>query len=259
MLFMLDSFAGHTSTWRRLEINGGVVTSGSPLRLTLPAGRHEYADAQIDDYGGVKRRDYPWQPDITLSLQARFSHLATELVGTAGFGFWNAPFGDPTMPWPTLPQAIWFFYASPPNDLPLAPHGPGRGWFASTLDATTAGALMMAPLAPAVLLLNQITAVRQRLWPWVQQQLGISFTPIKHDMTVWHDYRLAWRAEGSRFWVDGQPILQTKHSPRGPLGFVCWLDNQYMVATANGRFRSGTLPVNQTQWLEIKELKLAKL
>jgi hypothetical protein len=217
-----------------------------------------YTDAQIDDYSGRSRRHYPWQPGVELSLQARFSHSVNDLVGTAGFGFWNAPFGDPTVPWPTLPQAVWFFYASPPNDLPLASTGPGRGWFAATLDATTSRALAMAPFAPIVLLLNQITAVRRQLWPRVQQRLGISFAPIELDMTAWHDYRLLWRAEGSAFFVDGRLLLQTPHSPCGPLGFVCWLDNQYMVATANGRFRWGTLPVNTNQWLEVQNLVVAR-
>jgi hypothetical protein len=246
-------------TLRHLQINGGIVAPGPPLRLYLPAVEQGYADAQVDDYGGRSRRHYPWQPGVELTLQARFSHGVNDLVGTAGFGFWNAPFGDPTVPWPALPQAAWFFFASPPNDLPLAAAGPGRGWFAATLDATTGQALLMAPLAPFVLLVNQITAVRRRLWPWLQQRLGISFAPIAEDMVAWHEYRLVWRPGGSAFFVDGRPLLQTPHSPRGPLGFVCWLDNQFMVATANGRFRWGTLPVETNQWLEVQNLSITQI
>lgn len=243
---------------RHLEINGGQVKTGHLLRCTLPAIMDGYADAQVDDYGGRTRRHYPWQPGISLSLQARFSHNRDALVGTAGFGFWNAPFGDPTVPWPALPQAVWFFFGSSPTDLPLASHGLGQGWFAATLDATTAQALLMAPLTPFVLLLNQITAVRRRLWPWVQQRLGISFAPINVAMREWHDYRLLWQPEGCHFFVDNQLLLQTPHSPRGPLGFVCWLDNQFMVVRADGRFRWGTLPVTTKQWLEVQNLKLIK-
>jgi hypothetical protein len=242
---------------RRLEINGGRITAVSPLRLTLPIIASGYADAQIDDYGnGRSRRHYSWRPGLEMSLQARFSHNADQLMGTAGFGFWNAPFGDPTIPLPAFPQATWFFYASPPSNLPLAPHSPGQGWFASTLDATTWKAWSMAPLAPIVLLLNQIQTLRRFIWPKVQQGLGISFMPITTDIRQWHEYKLSWQPHGCTFYVDSDCVLQTTHSPRGPLGFVCWLDNQYMVATSNGRFRAGTLPISTRQWLEIDHLRI---
>ena len=51
---------------------------------------------------------------------------AHTLRGTAGFGFWNYPFsvrGDPLM----LPEAVWFFYASPPSNMALIPGVPGWG------------------------------------------------------------------------------------------------------------------------------------
>jgi hypothetical protein len=56
--------------------------------------------------------------------------------------------------------------------------------------------------------------------------------------------------------VDGDLLLQTPHSPRGPLGFVCWLDNQYMVATPRGRFAAGVLSTAGEQWLEVAELDI---
>ena len=247
---------------RRLALNGGIVTGPPIWRLTLPPIQAGYSDAQIDDYGLPtirRRRDYVWWPGIQLSLQARFSHPQDTLIGTAGFGFWNAPFGDPTVPLPALPQATWFFFASSPTDLPLAPTGPGRGWFASTLDATTRQAVMLAPLAPLVLLLNQVPSIRRRLWPGLQQRLGMSFAPIPVALTNWHTYQLQWAATHCTFWVDEQIILKTAHSPKGPLGFVCWLDNQYLVVTANGRFRWGTLPILTTQWLEVTDLTIRQL
>jgi hypothetical protein len=244
--------------WQALEINGGRVKAGEILRLWLPPAVKGYADAQIDDYSDRARRRFPWQPAVELRLQARFSHESGVLLGTAGFGFWNSPFGDPRQSVPTLPQATWFFYGSAPNDLPLAPDGPGRGWFAATLDATTWTALALAPLAPPVLLLNQVGALRRRLWPAVQRGLGISYRQIGQSLTAWHDYRLSWRPDGCTFHVDGRPILETNHSPRGPLGFVCWLDNQFMVATARGRFAWGTLKPTEAQWLEIRGLEVVK-
>lgn len=238
---------------RHLQINGGKVHSGETTTLWLPPIAQGYADAQLDNYSGRKRRDYLHQHDTTLSLSARFSHSSGELRGTAGFGFWNAPFGDPTVPWPALPQAVWFFYASPPGDLPLAPDGPGQGWFAATLDATTWTAWAMAPFAPLALLLHQIQPIKAFLWPRIQHRLGVRYQPLSVSMTEWHDYRIVWEKTSCQLAVDGQTVLQTDVSPRGPLGFVCWLDNQYMVVTARGRVRWGTLSTPEPQWLALRQ------
>ena len=163
--------------FRRLEINGGTVGGDSAVKLAIPPTESGYTNAQIDDYGGRERRDYIWRPEqcVTLLLQARFSHPADQLSGTAGFGFWNAPFGDPTVPWPTLPRATWFFLSAPPGDLPLNPDGMGQGFFASTLDSTTLKAISLAPLAPPVVLLNRLTSFKKRIWPRVQNALGMSY------------------------------------------------------------------------------------
>ncbi len=249
--------------FRVLEMNGGTVVEERPsafrsFKLHLSSCQAGYTDAQIDDCNGP-RNAYPWRPGSQFSLRARFSHEAEQLVGTAGFGFWNAPFGDPSKPVPALPQATWFFFGSPPNDLPLAQSGPGRGWFASTLDATTGRAIALVPLAPIVLLLNQFGTLRRRIWPWVQKQLQISYQPIHDSMTAWHAYQLIWRETGCDFLIDGRLVHQTPFSPRGPLGFVCWIDNQYMVARENGRFRWGTLPVTTSQFLEVEDLQIGKI
>jgi len=250
--------------FRRLEMNGGRVITRPILRLHLPAVQRGYANAQIDDYGAGRpggwfslgRRRYPWRPGLELNVRARFSHPARRLVGTAGFGFWNAPFGDPTVRWPALPQAVWFFYGSSPTDLPLAPEGPGRGWFVATLDAATAAAKVLALTAPVVLLLNQWPALCRLLWPAIQRRLGISYASLEANMMEWHHYRLRWQLTGCAFFMDGALILETPFRPQGPLGFVCWLDNQYMIATPRGRFRWGVLPVLKPQWMEVAELEI---
>lgn len=243
-----------------MEINGGLVKHNSSWRLTLPAIDKGYANAQIDDYGVTGRQNgrssYPWSPNIRLQLHARFSHNAQQLHGTAGFGFWNAPFGDPTVRWPALPQAAWFFFGSPPTNLPLAPNGPGQGWFAATLDATTPRAWSMAPFAPVVVLFNRWSRFRQRVWPYIQQRLGVSYQQLPPNIDSWHDYELVWQEKGCRFLIDDELVLQTAQSPKGPLGFVCWIDNQYMVLENNGRFRWGILPTPQAQQLEVKHLQI---
>lgn len=252
------------TAFRKLQLNGGKVMGEAPTRLLLPPSEQVYVDAQIDDYGAGangkrllrSRRNYPWRPGTNLRLNARFSHRTGELVGTAGFGFWNAPFGDPTVRWPALPQAAWFFYASRPSNLPLAEEGPGRGWFAATLDASRASAIMMAPLAPVIVILDQVDSLRRRFWPAVRRGLRISYAQIDADIREWHDYALRWRKEGCVFSIDGGTALETHYSPRGPLGFVCWLDNQYLVLTNRGRLGWGVLPVPTEQWLEVDELEV---
>ncbi|MEM8860627.1 MAG: hypothetical protein AAGD96_20085 [Chloroflexota bacterium] len=251
--------------FRKLEINGGTVIGDSAVRLNIPPTQSGYTNAQIDDYGGRRRQEYIWRPDqhislsVSLSLEARFSHPANALEGTAGFGFWNAPFGDPTMPWPTLPKATWFFLSAPPGDLPLNPDGPGQGFFASTLDATTFKAISLAPLAPPVVLLNQLSGFKKRVWPRVQQALGMSYQQLDHiNITEWHDYELNWRPDGCIFSVDGNIVLKTDQSPKGPLGFVCWIDNQYMAVTPTGRMSAGSRPIVKSQWLEIRNVSIQK-
>lgn len=249
----------------KMEIQTGRVTEQNGLtRLQITPTNQGYSNAQLDDYSGRSRSAYLWHRGIYLTLQARFSHPAGQLVGTAGFGFWNAPFGDPAVPYPALPQAVWFFYGSPANNLPLAPLEaagecqPGRGWFANTLDATTGRAWAMAPFALPVVLGNQWRTFRQKVWPAVQHGLGISYQPLTTDLTQWHKYELWWEKKGCRFAIDGQLVLQTPHSPRGPLGFVCWVDNQFMVVTPTGRGQAGLEQVNQTQWLEVNHFSLTK-
>lgn len=241
---------------RAAEVGGAQVEEqeAGAYVLRRPVTTGQYANAQIDDYTYRPGAAYIHRPGLTVSLQARFSHPAGSLLGTAGFGFWNDPLNSLKRLALTPPQATWFFYGSAPNDLPFAPDGPGRGWFASTIDAGRGRALAWVPFAPLVLLLNQWPGMRRRLWPAVQRSLNISFAPLDVDMTEWHDYRLTWREEGCIFTVDDRPVLHTPASPRGPLGFVCWLDNQYMVATATGRFRWGTLDGREEQWLAVRHL-----
>lgn len=220
--------------------------------LQTPAYSSAYTNAQIDDYQCLRRRRYPHLAPITLSLEARFSHGTDTLMGTAGFGFWNAPYGDPTMPWPTLPSATWFFFASQPNHLPFL-RGQ-TGWFASTIDARWGRAAALAPLVVPVTLGNQFRPIFNKLWPRIERWLGISAESIPHSLTDWHSYRLVWHTDGCLFYVDDQLIHRTAVSPRRPLGFVCWIDNQYLIATPQGRFRAGLVDVPQAQSLSIRNL-----
>ena len=240
---------------QKFEIGTGQISDRYGVsRLELPPVGKRYGNAQIDDYNGLKRRAYPHRPPMRLSLRARFSHGAGQLQGTAGFGFWNAPLGDPNAPTPTLPTAVWFFYASEPNRLPFLQ---GQcGWFAATIDTSWRTAMLLTPCVIPVLLGNWIRPIRNVIWPRVERQLGIHVQSVDVPMTEWHRYRIECFRDSSRFLVDNRVILQTSLVPSRPLGFVAWIDNQYMVATERGRFGMGLLATQQEQWLELDDITI---
>jgi hypothetical protein len=75
-------------------------------------------------------------------------------------------------------------------------------------------------------------------------------------MTEWHTYAIDWQAEAAHFKIDGDTVLNCHTSPRGPLGFVLWIDNQYMVATPWGKFNHGLLAAPGRQWLEVSNIRI---
>lgn len=234
-----------------------LLPQGSHLRLQLPPlADQSYHNAQLDDYQGRARRNFLWRPPVEMRLRARFSHPVGRLRGTAGFGFWNDPFLMTEARRPALPQAIWFFYASPPSNMKLDLDMPGFGWKAATVDAANPLFLSLAPLAPLAIPLLNLNPVYHLTWPIAQHALKVSEAWLPICSTDWHDYCLTWLTNQVLFWVDGQLVLQSPYSPRGPLGFVLWLDNQYLVLTPWGRFNSGVLGTDEIQWLDIAALSL---
>jgi hypothetical protein len=155
---------------------------------------------------------------------------------------------------PALPRAIWFFYGSPPSNMKLALDTPGCGWKAATIDAAKVPFLLLAPTAPVALPLMHLRALYRRLWPVGQRAIRVSEAAVDADMTAWHTYAIRWERRSARFLVDGQEILASNTPPRGPLGLVIWLDNQYMVVTPQGRFRHGLLAQPGRQWLELESV-----
>lgn len=271
----IERVAAGARPWRHHLVRRGRLergAGGSLILATEGATADAYSDAQVDDYGWpvgqplLRRR--PLRPGALLGpargepltrrsplrvrLRARFSHGAGELRGTAGFGLWNYPIALPL----GLPRAIWFFYGSAPGDMPLALGVPGRGFKAATVDTGRPTALALAPLAPTLVPLMWAPPLFRGLWPPIQRAVGVAEAMVRAPMTEWHDYTIEWGERTSRLLVDGRVVLADAPSPRGPMCFVAWVDNQYLVATPQGRFRWGTVDAPGRQWLELSSLTL---
>lgn len=238
---------------------GKVIQQVDHLCLSLPetpAGG--YADAQISDYAGLTRNQFPWSPPLRMTLRAWVIGEASSLVGTAGFGFWNDPFVPGRRELPRLPRALWFFFGGPSSDMPLAEDVPGNGLKAATFAP---GPLFwgLLPFALPGFAMMRIPALYKRLWPLGQRALGVAEAALPaHWLVEEHDYSILWLPDFVRFEVDGLVVLETDRSPQGPLGFIAWIDNQYAVVTPQGNFGWGTSACESQalvlDWLEIETL-----
>lgn len=241
--------------WHTLQQgNGRILLTESGLRLlTVNAQQNQYHNAQIDDYGNLARSHFPWRPPLRLTVQARFP---TPLAGTAGFGFWNNPFSPVGGTVPALPAALWFFHASQPSNMVPALGVPGYGWKAACIDLTTREALAWAPLALPVILLNRVPRLYRRIWPRVQRALRVSESAMGRLHSEWRRYTIEWKTSYARLAVDGTTVLETDRPPAGPLGFVAWVDTQWLIMTPQGQFGWGLLPVPEAQWMELGMLRI---
>ncbi|MEO7003082.1 MAG: hypothetical protein ABI068_14820 [Ktedonobacterales bacterium] len=269
--------------WAQLTPGGGRLRlADSALRFAIErAEAGAYSDAQIDDYSlrGRRAPQLLWRPPLRMEARARASHpiqsasapdaadgdqAQHSLRGTAGFGFWNYPLSI-TGAVLRLPDAIWFFASSPPSNMALVPGVPGWGWKAQVVHAHRFGALAAGiPLAGAALR-ARLTGNNAPAARWMQRVTGaheVSLTdapdPALADITRWHNYRIEWRREVARFFVDDVEALAVPQPPQGPLGFVAWIDNQYAIATPRGELGFGML-ASGPEWLELDYLRITPL
>jgi hypothetical protein len=247
--------------WHIGEIGRGTVTQHNhAYHLSIaPDDEQTYSDAQISNYL-PQQRNFALTPPLRLTISAYMTQPASQMVGTAGFGFWNHPFvpGEKGF---RVPQSLWFFFSAPPNNMPLAKGVPGHGWKAATFNAQRWQFYALLPTAPIAIPLVNIPPVYNALWSIGQRAIGVSETLLAPDLLLSpHTYMLEWYPDRAVFTVDGDLVLDARHGiPNNPLGFIAWIDNQYAIVSPKGRFGSGISPVSQEQTLVLNEVKIEKL
>ncbi len=246
---------------KRVANSGRVEEIADGWRLSLPAGdARQYRLAQLDDYAALPRSRFPHNAPLEIKLNARSSQR--DLPGTWGFGLWNDPFGfslgfgGTAGRLPALPNAAWFFFASPQSHLSLRDRQPGAGQMVGAYGS---------PSAPSLLLLPALLATPLLLWRggrrWLRsiasKAVAHDLTTIDVDPTTWHEYKLAWSSHGATFSVDGRQVFATALTPRSPLGLVLWLDNQFAAWRPDGSLAYGLLPKPPDCWIEITNLQVS--
>jgi len=267
-------------------------------RLRIQKGDSSgYRDAQLDDYSQLPRHRFPHRPErsrrISLSLRAKISNISA--AGTWGFGLWNDPFGlslgfgGSPFRLPALPNAAWFFYASPQNYLSFkspsttgfdtpskntrATQPSAQGEVANGFMAQTFRSPKFHPLLiPAGLIFPFSRKLARKLISKVIQEDSISLSnPADHrqqavglqsqaqgvDVTQWHRYRLEWEEKRVSFYVDDAKVFESLVSPHPPLGVIIWIDNQYAAFTPEGKIAFGVLE-GEEEWLEIEEVVISE-
>ena len=238
-----------------------ILDNSSGWRLQIPAGpAGTYRLAQLDDYTALDRAEFPWQVPCRMSLEARASSPVM-IPGTWGFGLWNDPFsfslgmGGGVRRFPALPNAAWFFFASPPNYLSFQDNLPAQGNLAMTFRSPRWPAIALAaavPLLPVAAILAFARLMRRAARRVIQQE-SVDFHV---NLADWHCYRIDWQPGGASFYIDDACVLETEVSPWGRLGLVIWVDNQYAALPPDGRLQYGTLENPESPWIEVRDVQV---
>ncbi len=237
-----------------------VELGANSWRLEIAASsRRFYRLAQLDDYARLPRSDFRWKPPFTLRLQARVS--SQNLPGTWGFGFWNDPFSfllgsDRQMKrFPSLPDAAWFFHASPQNYLSFRDDLPACGFLAATFSSQKVPTALLVLASPA-LSLTLLPHAAQLVRRVLRRQVRQTSRGIDLDVTGWHTYTLQWDDGMVRFYQESIELLHTDIAPHPPLSLVIWIDNQYAALPPAGRLKYGTLPNPESAWMEVRQIEV---
>ncbi len=233
----------------RTTPNANIDKTKNGYLLKIPEGdSSSYRFAQIDDYFGLSRRNFPHH-SLTLSLRAKTSSIS--LPGTWGFGLWNDPFGMSLgfggRKWrlPTLPNAAWFFGASRQNHLSFTDK-PAQGFLAQSFRSPKFHPLLI----PAGVSLPFSRKGTRKL---LSKVIAEDSSALSVDVTQWHGYRLEWSEKRVAWYVDDALVFESPVSPNPPLGLVIWIDNQFAAFTPDGKIGFGVLE-GKEEWLELENL-----
>jgi len=247
------------------EIHGGRVIKETEevYRLFLPElNAGTYGLSQLDNYSHLARQKFPYYPPIALQIEAKAG--GKDLRGTWGFGLWNDPFsagfgaGGMSKWLPVLPNAAWFFFASPPNQLSLRSNLPGSGFHLKTFrSALLPSFLSLLAIPAAPLLFWKVTAriIRRFVKVFIQEA---AFSP-EIDVDDWHRFQIIWAADKVDFLIDDGETFTTSISPCGRLGLVIWIDNQYFYWNPKGKPGFGSLSTYKDQAIFIRNLNISQI
>jgi hypothetical protein len=263
----------------RATKNAKIEKTKNGWRLGIQKGDSSgYRDAQLDDYSQLPRHRFPHQ-SLSLSLRAKISNISA--AGTWGFGLWNDPFGlslgfgGSPFRLPALPNAAWFFYASPQNYLSFTDDKPAQGFLAQTFRSPKFHPLLILaglalPFSRKVSrkLLSKVieedsvplwspTACCRDMQEHPQGTRAPALQSQSVDVTQWHRYRLEWEAKRVLFYVDDVQVFESPVSPHPPLGVIIWIDNQYAAFTPEGKIAAGVLE-GEEEWLEVEDLVISE-
>lgn len=247
---------GFHPRWVRFAIGHSAIEHEAGIaRLVIDgAVANELSDAEIDDHRTAPRWDLHWAPPLTLTVRARFSHPAGELIGTAGFGFWNDPF-DWTGNVQAPPNAIWFFYASPHSDMSFVRGLRGHGWRAGFLNGGKRDPVTMA-VGNA---LFKVPGMDKLVFATAEKMMQAQECLLDEiDMTQWHEYKIEWCTHEAIFSIDAQERFRAPHPPNVPLGFVAWVDNNATTMGPGKEFSFARVAVPFREWMEVSFIKIEK-
>jgi hypothetical protein len=165
---------------------------------------------------------------------------------------------------PAIPNAAWFFFASPPNYLSLRDDLPAQGPLAATFRSLSVSPLILGlalPIIPLLFIPSTSRLLRKLARRWIHQDaklldFGSTTGRGENTPTNWHSFAIQWHLHEVSFLVDGLTVLTTSISPSGPMGLVIWIDNQYAALPPSGGLSFGTLANPESAWIEIADFEV---
>jgi len=127
------------------------------------------------------------------------------------------------------------------------------------MDAQRWRARLLLPLAPLAIPLMHLPPLYRRLYPLAQRVLGVHEAALDPALLAGRQrYELLWLPRRLEFYVGGMLVLAVNDAPRGALGFIAWIDNQFAIVTPQGRYGAGLCALDAPQSLTLHTLTIAE-